>query len=223
MQTKTQEQPACADCGARPAPMVLDDGPPLCDLCFDARFSAITASPLFPIPPAHETIAGSDGRHHRIFYRVERLPVGISVEAMEGEDRCDGYYAEVLGPEDADVTELVARVRASIRERIAHLDLERTPGGNWIIADWDLRGRLDWNKDGEPYDVVVDGRRLTWEEFGRALEPYEGWEFRMSFREDSLVDLPDEAAEDLAAEEPAADLPSAKPTLSFVPPNRRVH
>jgi len=32
-----------------------------------------------------------------------------------------------------------------------------------------------------PYDVVVDGRRLSWHEFGRLLEPFEGWEFRLTF------------------------------------------
>jgi hypothetical protein len=50
------------------------------------------------------------------------------------------------------------------------------------MSEDDLRGRLVWNEDVEPYDVVVDGRRLTWDEFGRALEPFEGWEFRLSFR-----------------------------------------
>jgi hypothetical protein len=31
--------------------------------------------------------------------------------------------------------------------------------------------------------VVVDGRGLSWEEFGDALEPFEGWTFHLSIRE----------------------------------------
>lgn len=37
----------------------------------------------------------------------------------------------------------------------------------------------DGRETGDPYDVVVDGRTLSWEEFGRALGAYEGWRFRM--------------------------------------------
>jgi len=40
-------------------------------------------------------------------------------------------------------------------------------------------GRLVWNDDGGPHNVVVDGRSMSWEELGMALEPYEGWSFRL--------------------------------------------
>ena len=55
-----------------------------------------------------------------------------------------------------------------------------------------LAGRLVWNEDDGPYDVIVDGRRLSWEQFGRALEPFEGWRFRLIIEDIELVD--DEAA-----------------------------
>lgn len=32
--------------------------------------------------------------------------------------------------------------------------------------------------DAEAHAVVVDGRYLTWEEFGAALTSFEGWRFR---------------------------------------------
>ena len=44
------------------------------------------------------------------------------------------------------------------------------------------RGRLVWSEDSErgvPYDVVIDGRKLSWEEFGEALASYEGWNFSL--------------------------------------------
>jgi ArsR family transcriptional regulator len=31
--------------------------------------------------------------------------------------------------------------------------------------------------------VIVDGRKLTWDGLGRALEPYEGWQFRLLIEE----------------------------------------
>jgi hypothetical protein len=60
---------------------------------------------------------------------------------------------------------------------------------------------------------VVDGRRLGWEEFGRALEPFEGWEFRLSFRHED-VDADDR--------DPAADPPDVP--IPFAPtPDARLH
>jgi len=34
-----------------------------------------------------------------------------------------------------------------------------------------------------PSAMVVNGRRLSWEEFGAALEPFEGWTFRLEMRD----------------------------------------
>lgn len=39
---------------------------------------------------------------------------------------------------------------------------------------------------GGPYNAVVDGRPLTWAEFGLELEPIGGWEFRLSFRPEDV-------------------------------------
>ena len=43
----------------------------------------------------------------------------------------------------------------------------------------EVEGRPVWRDDGPGYDVVV-GQRLSWEEFGAVLEPFEGWTFRLS-------------------------------------------
>jgi hypothetical protein len=160
-------------------------GTPLCDRCYDARIAAAGGWPRLPEPLAPETIAGPDGRRHRIVYRLWRSPGGIAAEAGEGDRTSDGYFVQVVGPHDADVSALVAQVKATIRRRISRLDLELAPSGDhWIIAGDDLTGRLVWREDGEPYGVVVDGRHLSWEEFGRTLEPFEGWEFRLTFAEE---------------------------------------
>lgn len=181
MTTRGANEPICADCGAPPARVFLD-GRPLCDRCYDARIAATHGYPRLPEPPVPETIGGPDGRRHRIVYRLWRSPGGIAAEAGEGDRSSDGYFVQVVGPHDADVSMLVDQVKTTIRQRIGRMDLERAPSGDhWIMAGDDLTGRLVWCEDGEPYGVVVDGRHLSWEEFGRTLEPFEGWEFRLSF------------------------------------------
>lgn len=211
MKPTRADEPNCADCGAKQVSMILG-GISLCDRCYDVRIAAPTGWSRLPEPPP-ETIAGPDGRPHRIVYRVWRSPGGVAVEAEEDGEPFDGYYAEVVGTHDADPAALIERTRAAIRRRIGRQDLRWTPGGDhWIMSDDDLHGRLvwnervEWNEDAEPYDVVVDGRRLTWDEFGRALEPFEGWEFRLSFRRED-VDSGDNEAQ---AEPPGGAFPSKR-------------
>ena len=189
MSESAYDESKCIDCGGSGARTVLDGAGPLCDSCADARLSAVTGYPRVPKAPSPETIVGPDRRRHRIAYRIWRSPGGICVEGMEDRDRGSGYYAEVVGGHYDDVAELVARVKARIRERIGHLDLERSSlDGHWTMAGWDVRGRLEWNDRDEPYDVIVDGRRLTWEEFGWALDSYQGWEFRLRIDREGIPD-----------------------------------
>ena len=194
MKPDGSDRPACADCGTNRERINLG-AIPLCDRCFDVRIAEATGWPRLPEPPPPESITGPDGRVHRIEYRIWRSPGGVAVEAEEGGASFDGYYVEVVGADDADPAPLVERARAAIRRRIGRQDLELAPGGAyWIISDFDLRGRLVWSEQAGPYDVVVDGRHLTWVELGQALEPFEGWEFRLSFRaEDIDADDPEPA------------------------------
>jgi hypothetical protein len=178
----------CADCETQPARIALD-GIDLCDQCFDRRIATATGYSELPEPPPPESLRGADGRIHQFRYRIWRAPTGIAVEADEvGRAPDEGYHAKVLGSHEADVGRLVTRVRIRLQQRVGHLDLEDRPGWQPMIAGDALTGRLVWSGQGEPYDVVVDGRRLTWAEFGRALEPFEGWAFRLIFEDLETVD-----------------------------------
>jgi hypothetical protein len=97
-----------------------------------------------------------------------------------------------LGSHDANVEHLVSSVQRQASVELSRQYLERHPHrSGWIIGDDEVAGRFISNENDEiggPYDVVVDGRTLTWEEFGKSLEPYEGWRFRLVI-EDHCVDL----------------------------------
>ena len=171
--------PRCTDCD-QPSRGSLG-GVDLCDRCFDRRAASITGYPVLPGPPAPEDLSGPDGRTHRFGYRIWRAPTGIVVEAEEIDCAFDeGYHVEVLGPHDAEIGRLVERVRTLLRQRVGHLDLQQRPGQHPIMAGDVLTGRLVWNGEDGPYDVIVDGRRLSWTDFGRTLEPFEGWGFRLT-------------------------------------------
>lgn len=192
--------PICADCRGGPVIIFLD-AIPLCDRCHDARIAEATGWPRLPEPPPPETIIGPDGRRHRIVYRVWRSPAGIAVEASEGDESFEGYYAELVGTHESDIETLVAQAKVAIRQRIARQDLVLSPSGSMIMAGTQLCGRLVWHEGAKPYGVVVDGRKMSWHEFGLAMEPFEGWEFRISFDEDMVEEDEPGRSEDASATE----------------------
>jgi hypothetical protein len=136
---------------------------------------------------------GSDGRRHALRFRIWRAPTGVEVELEEvGVPIGEGYRFAVLGPHDANTDELVAAVQSQAKAEVSRQYLEPDPHrSGWIVRDDEVAGQLIYSEDGGtggPHDVVVDGRTLTWEEFGEALQSYEGWRFRMVI-EDRCVDL----------------------------------
>jgi hypothetical protein len=182
----------CHDCGAS-EPRTSLDGVWVCDRCADRRVAMITGHPELPDPPAPLEMMSGDGRRHILTFRIGRTPTGIGVELVEsGVPIGEGYHFAVLGAHDASLEDLVTSVREQAEAETSRQYLEPNPHRpGWISRDDEVAGRFIWNEANEtggPYDVVVDGRTLTWEEFGEALEPYEGWRFRLVI-EDPSVDL----------------------------------
>jgi hypothetical protein len=114
-------------------------------------------------------------------YSVLRTAGGIEVVAEEdGWAVEDGYRLALVGEHDADVASMFAQLRRMVRKAIGRQYLERsTHRDGWVMRGMEVAGRLVWRDHGPGYDIVVDGRWLSWEEFGAVLEPFEGWTFRL--------------------------------------------
>ncbi len=209
----------CEDCGSGDVRVHLSDTP-LCDGCADGRVAGITGLPeLGPAPPAF-VLSGPEGKHHRMQPRPWRAATGIVVELEEvGVPAGEGFRFSILGPHDADVGQLLSQLRAHAEAEVSRRYLEPNPhGSGWLLVDDEVAGRLVWGEDremGAPYDVVVDGRRLSWEELGHALGSYEGWRFRLVMEERSLDARPD--ADVLALAPRQADSPATAPKATGGP------
>jgi hypothetical protein len=55
------------------------------------------------------------------------------------------------------------------------------------IADRVVQGLIGWDDaaEGRVPLIVVDGRAITWAEFGRMLMTFEGWQFKLEIRDKS--------------------------------------
>jgi hypothetical protein len=55
------------------------------------------------------------------------------------------------------------------------------------IADFMVRGRISWDdaRDGRLPMLVIDGKEISWDQFGRMVMGFEGWQFRFEIKDRS--------------------------------------
>jgi hypothetical protein len=110
-------------------------------------------------------------------------PTGFFLEARESKrDESPGHEFNLFLNFDEDIEFgkilLIRKIKRGLNRR--HLIKE---DGKWEIGKKDmLRGRIAWNDDfsDTKYDrvFVIDGKRITMEEFGEMFERWEGWHFK---------------------------------------------
>jgi hypothetical protein len=74
-----------------------------------------------------------------------------------------------------------------MRRTLAQQHLEQERGRRFSIKDFLVRGRIDCDlesDDGLP-QLIIDGREIAWEQFGRMLMSFEGWQFKLEIRDRS--------------------------------------
>jgi len=110
-------------------------------------------------------------------------PTGLAFEAIEvKDDNFPGYQFNHLFDFDTDLKVAAQIFLRKIRKGLNQRHLKKI-GSKWEIGARDiLRGRIDWNEDFSDTDFdrvfVIDGKRITIEDFGHMLEAYEGWRFK---------------------------------------------
>ena len=123
----------------------------------------------------------------RLFRMTEsHLPMGSKIEIEEIRDgEPTGWSFSAQFDPEVDVPPY-GELRDRLAGRLAVRDIVRDPDtGLHAILDRLVRARIvaPLQADAVGPDVLVDGDRLTWEELGRAMTPYEGWGLRAELTE----------------------------------------
>jgi hypothetical protein len=193
------------------------DGRVLCDRCADRRLATATGWPELPPAPGPEVLIGPDGRRHEMTYRLIRMPGAIRAVAEErNAPSASGYEVTLTADHRDDPSALAARLVAATHAVIGRRFLEATDRGDWALSSDEAWGRLE--EDDEPYElprVVIDGRSLSWDEFGRLLQAYVGWDFHLRLGAEPPV-----TAEMPAVQIAAADRDAGPPVDAVAPEPR---
>jgi hypothetical protein len=100
-----------------------------------------------------------------------------------------GYRFQVLGDAEEDLFELMGKMVPRIRRLLSRQHLKSEPHMPGLhIADLLVRGRITWddNEDGRLSMLVIDGKEISWERFGRMVMGFEGWQFKFEIRDRSV-------------------------------------
>ena len=125
------------------------------------------------------------GTDHRFHFLLRHLGDRLCLEACELEHGDPaGYRFEVVGPAEIDPLDLMDRLLERMRHALARQHLVEGELG-LAIAGTEVRGRIDCDPDSEVRipTLVIDGREVTWEEFGRMLMTFEGWRFELTLKD----------------------------------------
>ena len=163
----------------------------LCTRCVNAEVAKLSGLDDFEnIRLEPIGIADCGGETHQFHFRTRLSGSGVALDAFElREGHAAGYKFQMVGDPEDDLFTLLGRLIQKIRRTLSIKHLE-DDGNGLHIADQMVRGRIEWDdsQDGRVPLIVVDGREISWEDFGRMLMTFEGWQFKLE-----VIDPSDEA------------------------------
>ncbi|HEX7913393.1 MAG TPA: hypothetical protein VF534_35615 [Paraburkholderia sp.] len=125
------------------------------------------------------------GDARQFHFQMRLLGTRLVLDAFEIQDGFRaGYEFRIIGKPEDDVLALLGRLVEKMRRALAVRDLAIN-GSQFQIRDQTVRGLISSDPAG-PGDipvVVVDGREIGWDDFGRMLAAFEGWQFRLEIRD----------------------------------------
>jgi hypothetical protein len=160
----------------------------LCSQCFSqevAELGGLDRFEHFNFTPVG--VADCTGKTHEFYFRTHLLGPEVALDAFELRDgHPAGYQFQIIGNSEEDLLMLLGRLIERIRRALSAKHL--TDGNLGLqIANQVVRGRIEWDDahDGRLPMLIIDGREVTWEDFGRMLMSFEGFHFQLNIRDKS--------------------------------------
>ena len=161
----------------------------LCGRCFNAAAASrlgLTDFEHISFEPV--CMADARGDKHEFHFRTRLLGPGIALDAFELRHGCPaGYEFQAVGDLQDDPLELLGKLIGRMRRALAVVHLEDSAHGPQVSDRLILRGTIDNDPDVDERvpRVVIDGRDISWDELGRMVATFEGWQFKLEFRDRS--------------------------------------
>lgn len=133
-------------------------------------------------------LVDSSGEVREFHFRTHLFVTGVALNAFE---LCDGhpsgYHFQIIGDPEEDLLVLLGRLIEKMRRALSTKHLKNGEHGLQISDDRVVCGRIEWDdapNGGVPL-LIIDGREIGWDELGRMLMTFEGWQFKLTIRDKS--------------------------------------
>jgi hypothetical protein len=131
-------------------------------------------------------LTDADGKAHRFEFAVRVYPGGISLESWEPESD-PGYRFQILGDPQKCASlyeDLVNRMRRTLKRK--HIEVASY---GEAIKGTKVRGWIDWDPEesetGRMPLLIIDGKSYKWEQLGKMLTAFEGFQFKLVIKDRS--------------------------------------
>ena len=159
----------------------------LCSACFNtemAKLGDLAGFEHLQFEPV--VMTDISGGVHEFHFRTRLMGTHVALEAFELLDEYpSGYRFQAIGDPEDDLMALLGKLIQKIRRALSIKHIEDSELGLQIADHQTVRGVIEWNdaSDGRVPLLLIDGRQITWEEFGRMLMSFEGWQFKLEMRD----------------------------------------
>jgi hypothetical protein len=154
----------------------------VCTRCFNARIAGVDFE-----HPNFEPVVLEDavGNPHEFHFTTRHGGAHVAVEAFEIEDgHPGGYQFQVLCDPSAEPIAIFQQLFERMRRALSRRHIEEGEHGPQIAKSgqsWIVRGNIEWDDEeqGRVPLLVVDGKRYSWDQLGRMLMSFEGFQVKL--------------------------------------------
>jgi len=128
------------------------------------------------------------GEVHEFHFRTNLFGTGVALDAFELRDGLpSGYQFQIIGNPEDDLLVLLGQLVQKMRRALAIKYVVDGKFGLQIADHRAVQGKIEWDdaQDGRVPVLIIDGREITWSEFGRMLMSFEGRQFKMRLADKS--------------------------------------
>jgi len=159
----------------------------LCSKCYNETISEAIGLNFDHLSFHPIMLTDRDGVDHTFHFQTRLFGDKVNIQALEiKDDEPKGYEFSEHGDVEDDLFGLFTKLVDRLRRELERKHIEPSDLSRYRITNQDIvRGHITWDDetDGEVPCLIIDGKELSWHEFGRMLMTYEGFHFKLEIFE----------------------------------------
>jgi len=143
-----------------------------CRQCFNAEAAKLGGVDFGRLNFEPVCLVDCLGQAHEFHFRTHLFGPGVALDAFELRDGSPaGYQFQIIGDPEEELLALLGRLIDKMRRALSVKHIQDSEYG-LQVAHKVVRDRIEWDEaeDGRVPLIVVNGREITWDQFGRMDE-----------------------------------------------------